>query len=405
MDGPQLLALKPELDRFLDRYAPLFGRDENQAHARRFVQGLLHQGERRNTETIAEALPGAAARCLQAFVTTGAWRDHATLARLRRDAVAVLADADAVWNSDGTGFPKKGTQPVGVKRQYSGTPGRAANGQAGVFADYCSAHGHPFMDRRLFLPQEWADDPGRREAAGVPAGVVSRTKPELALGMVAQAVAEGSPFRWVGGDSVYGDRPTFVRGVRALGKWYVLDIACDSQVWTEPPQGIAAADRPRPRRGRRPTTPLAVGERRRGDAIAAALPASAWRARVVGAGSQGPRLYEYTALAVWHSADELPGPAERLLVRRPVGQVAGRKEWKYHRSNAPVVAPLDKAAQVRGTRWTIAEDIRCGKGGCGLDEYETRGGVGWHHHAALSLLALAFLVLQKQRLRGKTRRG
>jgi SRSO17 transposase len=398
MDGQQLRALKPELDRFLDRYAPLFGRDENQAHARRFVQGLLHKGERRNIENIAEALDGGPVRSLQAFVTTGAWHDQTLLAQLRRDVLAVLADEDAVWNSDETGFPKKGTKSVGVKRQYSGTLGRTDNCQIGVFANYCSSKGHTFLDRRLFLPEEWANDGDRRAEAGVPEAVIFRTKPALALEMVAQAVADGIPFRWVGGDSVYGDNPTFVQGVRALGKWYVLDIACDTQVWTEQPPVIPAEDRPRPRRGRPPTTPLVVGERRRVDEIAAALPATAWRRVVVGEGSQGPRLYEYAEIAVWLCEDELPGPAERLLVRRPLGQLAAMKEWKYHRSNAPAVVSLDKVAQVRGTRWTIEEDIQCGKGECGLDEYETRGWVGWHHHTALSLLALAFLVLQKERL-------
>src|SRR5260370_32002039 len=131
------------------------------------------------------------------------------------------------------------------------------------------------MDRRLFLPEEWATDAVRRAEAGVPAEVIFRTKPALALEMAAQAVAEGIPFRWVGGDSVYGDNPTFVQGVRALGKWYVLDISFDTQGVTAPPQVIPAADRPRPRRGRPPTTPLVVGERRRVDAIAAAAAATA----------------------------------------------------------------------------------------------------------------------------------
>jgi SRSO17 transposase len=398
MDEQQLQQLKPELEGFLARYAPLFGKDENQAHARCFVQGLLHKGERRNTENIAEALQGGPVRSLQAFITTGAWRDTALLTELGRQALEVLADDDAVWNSDETGFPKKGTKSVGVKRQYSGTLGRTDNCQIGVFANYCSAKGHTFMDRRLFLPEEWADDSPRRNEAGVPDDVIFRTKPTLALEMVAQAVAAETPFRWVGGDSVYGDNPTFVQGVRALGKWYVLDIACDTQVWTAPPRVIPAEERPRPRRGRPPTTPLVVGERQRVDAIAAALPTRAWQRVVVGEGSQGPRMYEYAEVPVWFCEDELPGPPERLLIRRSLGQ---SPEWKYHRSNAPATASLEKVAQVRGTRWTIEEDIASAKGECGLDEYETRGWVGWHHHTALSMLALLFLVLQKQRLGGK----
>jgi SRSO17 transposase len=398
MDEPQLLALKPELDRFLDRFAPLFGRDENQAHARRFVQGLLHGGERRNAENIAQAMSGGPVRSLQAFITTGAWHDGAVLDELRRVVLEGLADDDAIWNSDETGFPKKGTKSVGVKRQYSGTLGRTDNCQVAVFANYCSAKGHTFMDRRLFLPEEWADDRDRREEAGVPPGVIFRTKPQLALEMVAAAAAEGVPFRWVGGDGVYGDSPAFVQGVRLLGKWYVLDSSADAHVWLEEPHVIPPEQRPKPGRGRRCTQPLVVGEARRVDEVVAALPAAAWRRLTVAEGSQGPRVYEYAEVWVWFSEEGWPGPRERLLVRRSLGQ---EPELKYHRSNAPADVPLLKLAQVRATRWTIEEDIKSGKGQCGLDEYETRGWSGWHHHTALSMLALAFLVLQRRRLGGK----
>ena len=129
MDEQQLKAMKPELDRFLDRYAPLFGHDGNQAHARRLVQGLLRGGDRRNTENIAEALDGGPVRSLQAFVTTGAWKDADVVAALRGQILDALGDEDAVWNSDETGFPKKGTKSVGVERQYSGTLGRTDNCQ------------------------------------------------------------------------------------------------------------------------------------------------------------------------------------------------------------------------------------------------------------------------------------
>lgn len=399
MDEQQLLALKPELDRFLDGFAPLFAGEPNQAHARSFVQGLLRQGERRNSENIAEAIAGCNVRNVQAFITTGVWQDAVLLAQMRGCVLEVLTDDDAVCNYDETGFPKKGTKSVGVKRQYSGTLGRTDNCQIGVFANYCSAKGHTFMDRRLFLPQEWADDKMRREEAGVPKAVVFRTKPELALEMLTVAVNEGVRFRWVGGDSVYGDSPTFVQGVRQLGKWYVVDTSADARVWTEQPQVIPPEQRPKPRRGRPCTQSLVVGVATRVDEVIAALPAKAWRRVRVAEGSQGPRVYEYAEVWVWFSEEGQPGPKERLLVRRSISQ---EPELKYHRSNASAEVMLEKLAAVRGTRWTIEEDIQSAKGECGLDEYETRGWVGWHHHTALSMLALAFLVLQKQRL-GKKR--
>ena len=189
--------------------------------------------------------------------------------------------------------------------------------------------------------------------------MIFRTKPQLALEMVADAVAERVPFRWVGGDSVYGDSPTFVQGVRQLGKWYVLDISADAHVWTDEPQVIPPEQRPKPSRGRPSTQPLVVGESQRVDEVVAALPADAWRRLTVAEGSQGPRVYEYAEVWVWFSEEGLPGPRERLLVRRSLGQ---EPELKYHRSNAPAEVPLKKLAQVRATRWTIEEDIKSGKG-------------------------------------------
>src|ERR1700733_601978 len=398
MDEQQLLALKPELDRFLERFAPLFGPDANQVHARRFVQGLLRGGERRNAENIAETMSGGPVRSLQAFISSGAWQDRELLGEKRRYALEVLSDEDAVWNSDETGFPKKGTKSVGVKRQYSGTLGRTDNCQVAVFANYSSAKGHTFMDRRLYLPEEWASDSERREEAGVPAGLIFRTKPELALEMVAGAVSEQIPFRWVGGDSVYGNSPTFVQGVRQLGKWYVLDVSSEAHVWTKQPQVIPPEQRPKQGRGRSYTQPLVIGESEQVDQVVAALPAIAWHRVTVAEGSQGPLIYEYVEVWVWFSEEGLPGPRERLLVRRSLGQ---EPELKCHRSNAPPEVPLTKLTQVRATRWTIEEDIKSAKGQCGLDEYETRGWVGWQHHTTLSLLALTFLVLQRVRVGGK----
>ena len=131
------------------------------------------------------------------------------------------------------------------------------------------------------------------------------------------------PFRWVGGDGVYGDSPSFVQGVRLLGKWYVLDSSADARVWTTEPRVIPPEERPRPKRGRPCTQPLVVGEARRVDEVVAALPASAWRRLTVAEGSQGPRVYEYAEVWVWFSEEGLPGPRERLLVRTVVGPGAG----------------------------------------------------------------------------------
>lgn len=398
MDGKQLRRLKPELDLFLERYLPLFGRFENRVHAEEFVHGLLAGAERRNIENIAESIEGAVVRTMQKFVSQGCWDDTDVLGELRTHVAEALGADEATINVDETGFPKKGTKSVGVKRQYSGTLGRVDNCQIGVMANYCSAKGHTLFDRRLFLPEEWAADPARREQAGVPEGVVLRTKPELALEMVQAAAVAGVPFRWVGGDSVYGDSPTFVQSLRALEKWYVLDTSSSAHVWLKRPRmrkiGSVCAWGGRPLTKPRPIVkPIAVSE------AVAALPKSSFRRITVASGSQGPIVYEYAEITVWFSEEGLPTKEpERLLVRRSLGQ---EPELKYHRSNAPAEIPLSTLAKQRSLRWTIEQDIQASKGESGLDEYETRGWMGWHHHTALSLLALCFLVLQKARLGGK----
>jgi SRSO17 transposase len=393
MDVQELRRLKPEFDLFLDRYAPLFGRDEAQGHANRFLQGLLLGGDRRSVENIAEAVEGGVVRSMQKFIAQAPWRDDEVLEELQRHVRTVFGDPDAALNVDETGFPKKGTKSVGVKRQYAGCLGRTDNCQIGVFVNYRSAAGHTLIDRRLFLPEEWAADRPRRQEAGVPDDVVFRSKPELALEMVQEAATRGLPFRWVTADSVYGASPTFVQGVRALGKWYVVDSSAEARVWLTEPEVIPAGTKGA--RGRATAQPKTTTKPERVDEVAARLPAKAWRRIVVAEGSQGPRIYDYAVLWVWFSEAGVPSGRERLLVRRSLGQKA---EIKYHRSNAPAEIPLEKLAQVRGGHWSVEQSFEAGKGECGLDEYETRGWVGWHHHIALSLLALAFLALQRRRL-------
>jgi SRSO17 transposase len=391
MDGKQLRRLKPELETFLQRYLPLFGQEANHAHAKRFVHGLLGGQERRNVENIAEVVDGAVVRTMQKFVATGSWDDATVLQELRAHVRETLSEEKGTVNIDETGFPKKGKKSVGVKRQYSGTLGRVDNCQIGVFANYCSTKGHTFIDRKIYLPEEWCQDRERREEAGVPENVVFRTKPELGLETISKAVHEGIPFQWVGGDSVYGDNPKFVQGVRELNKWYVLDVSSEMRVWLSQPK----MGEPGPRGGaaKPKSKPISVTE------AVSQLSPSAFRRITVSEGSQGPITYEYAQMTVWFAEEGVPtAKPERLLVRRSPSQ---ESEVKYHRSNAPSKVTLQRLAEQRACRWTIEEDIKASKGQCGLDEYETRGWTGWHHHTALSVLALFFLVLQKQRLKKK----
>ena len=145
----------------------------------------------------------------------GPWRQQAILGRRDWDADALrhivrdyviehLTDDDAVLVIDETGFLKQGKASCGVARQYTGSAGKVTNCQIGVFAAYVSCHGHAFIDRVLYLPKEWTDDPTRLKATYVPPDVGFATKPKLATRMIARAIAASVPFKWVAGDTVYG---------------------------------------------------------------------------------------------------------------------------------------------------------------------------------------------------------
>lgn len=396
MGAEELRRLRPESESFPDRYAPVFGRPEAHVHGRRFVQGLLLGGDRRSVENIAEAIDGRVVRSLQTFVTDAPRSGDAVLTELRQQVTEEWGDPEAVVIADETGFPKKGVKSVGVKRQYSGTLGRVENCRVGVFLGYHATGGHAVVDRRPSLPEEWANGRLRRQAAGVPEGVIFRTEPEPALAMVADAVAAGLPFRWVTGDSVYGDSPGFRQGIRALEKWYVPDSSADARVWTSRPEVIPPGRKPP--RGRATTQPKVVDKPSRVGDVVAALPEGAWRRVTVAQGSRGPLVYEYAEVKAWFSEEGRPSGPARRLVRRSLGQ---EPELKYHRTNAPAGVTPGALASIRSRRWAIEQDFQSGKGECGLDEYEARGWVGRHHHTALSVVALWLLARQRDRSGGK----
>jgi len=178
-----------------------------------------------------------------------------------------------------------------------------------------------------------------------------------------------------------------------LGKHYVVDTTADSRVWLEEPKVIPPGSRMPS--GQKTVKPKVTTKPQRVDEVVAGLPSTAWKPMVVAEGSQGPRRFEYAEMEVWFSEEGIPSGRERLLVRRSLGQKA---EIKYHRSDAPAKMALKKLAEVRGGHWSVEQSFQAGKGECGLDEYETRGWVGWHHHITLAMLALWFLGLQRRRL-------
>ena len=383
---------RAHLTRFLQRYLPLFRRSEQRAHLAAFVRGLLSGLERKSVEPIARQA-GVPRKNLQMFVGQGAWDDDAVMVEMRRHVAAQLGDKNGVIVIDPSSFPKKGDDSCGVGRQWCGRLGKVENCQLGVFLAYVSPKGHAPLDRRLYLPQDWADDPARREACHVPAGVVFQKSWEIAAALLARSGAE-VPHAWVVGDDELGRPAEFRALLRERGERYVLDVPCNTLV--------RDLDTPRPtrspgQRGRHPEVPFV-----RADAWAADLPADRWTRLTVRDGTKGPLVVEAVATRVLTRQEGRIGAEERLLVIRTVG---AKPEVTYALSDAAAEVPLVDLVAARSVRHRVERVFQEAKGEVGLGHYEVRSWVGWHHHVTLSLLSLWFLILERQRLGGENPRG
>jgi SRSO17 transposase len=374
------------LTAFAQRYLPLFHRSEQRDHALTVLRGKLTALQRKTTEPIATRA-GLKRRNLQLFVGDGGWDDAAVLGELRRHVGEELADPDAAFVLDGSGFPKKGADSCGVARQWCGRLGEVDNCQQGYFLAYAARRGAALLDARLYLPADRAADPARRDKTHVPAAVGFQEGWRLALGLLDQARAD-LPGRWVTGDDEFG-RASELRGQLRLRRLrYVLDVPCNTLV-RDP-----AGRRPPRREGGKPL--LAPFERV--ESWVARQPAGRWRTVRVRDGEKGPVSLK-VLLATVQAREEggRVGPRERLVVLKGCETVP--RTW-YALSNAHQ-ARRGELARVHGARHRIEERLEEGKQEVGLSHYEVRSWVGWHHHMTLSLLALWFLRTGRLRLGGK----
>jgi SRSO17 transposase len=375
--------------RFYARFADVFRRKEPRAQAAKYLRGLMAPVRRKNSWQVAEAVGDPIPDPMQRLLYRAQWSADAARDRLLQYTIEVFGEEDGIGVVDETGFLKKGTHSAGVKRQYSGTAGKIENCQIGTFLSYATAKGHVMLDRRLYLPEEWADDPGRREEAKIPANVVFQTKPEQAMAMLETAWQAGVPMRWVAGDEVYGDS-TELRDLVARGeRWYVLAVRSHTPVWTERPPVVEPEpqERGRPRKkarlaeGAQPATTVKE--------VVASWRESRWQRLTVAEGEKGLITYDWGCQRVVESRDGLPGRDAWLLARRSVNDPTN---IAYYLSNAPVGTPLVKLARVASTRYTVEQCLEEAKGETGLDEYEVRYWHSWYRHITLSMMAHTWLA-------------
>src|SRR4051794_11186389 len=220
-----------QLDEVARRIGARFPRSETRDRVRSYLTGLLGPVQRKNAWQLAEQIGDDAPYGVQYLMGRADWDPDAVRDDLRAYVVESLGDPDAVLILDETGFLKKGTRSAGVARQYTGTAGRIENAQVGVFLAYAGRHGTAFLDRALYLPEEWTDAPERRKAAGVPEGTPFATKIRLAEAMLARAFAAGVPAAWVTGDEVYGSDGRLRRRLEEQRRPYVLAVRSNQYVW------------------------------------------------------------------------------------------------------------------------------------------------------------------------------
>ena len=358
------------------RIGSRFKRAEARKRVGRYLRGLLASVDRKNGWQMAEELGDPNVHGVQRLLAEADWDEEAVRDDLRAYVLEHLGEASGVLVVDETGFLKKGKKSAGVARQYSGTAGRRENSQVGVFLGYASPKGYAFIDRALYLPEEWTSDRVRCREAGIPDEVEFATKGELAKRMLARAFAADVPAEWVVGDTVYGYDELRI-WLDEQQKNYVLAVPETHTVWVQ---------------GRQQPVGL----------LAALLPAESWMVLSAGEGSKGSRLYEWAWLQL---PDETDGPRERarfLLIRRSLADPAKRA---YYRVAGPAQTTLPAVVLVAGSRWKIEEGYEQAKGEVGLDQYEVRTWRAWYRYITLALLAYAALVVVQGQARALGKKG
>lgn len=378
----------------------------------RYCLGLLLPGERKSMEPMAARLdPEHVQAChasIQRLITDSEW-DYQALLRAARDygLPRVMAKhPPEAWIGDDTSFPKHGKHSVGVARQYCGNLGKQANCQVAVSISLANHQASLPVAYRLYLPEEWAGDPQRRELAGVPKDVGFQKKWEIALDLTDRLLREGvprAPFLW---DAGYGDVPAFRAGLEARGLVYVLGIRKDEMIW--PPGWTPLAPGVKPAgEGRRrefhlrqnPEMPMCTAK-----AWAMALPPEAWQDLNWRHGTKGPMqsrfvtgwvrpaagCYNRKSEAIYRVPEE-----QLLLVEWPTGEPEPTGYWL---SNLAQEIALPQLVDLAKLRWRVEDDYEDLKQEVGLADFEGRTWRGFHHHAALSIAARTFVLAERARL-------
>ncbi len=387
---------------FVVPYQQALETEVGQRHLPLYLEGLLSHLGRKNAEEIATFVH-VERQVLQDFIGTVPW-DHRPLIQVLVGQVAErFGEPDGVIAFDPSSFPKRGTHSVGVKRQWCGHRGKVDNCQVGVFMGYVSRQDHALLDFRLSLPQEWVRDEQRRQECHVPEAVRYHTRHEQCLEMLDEW-GDQVPHGWVTGDDELGRHTRFREQLRQRGERYVLGVPCNTTV-----RDLEARVPEYQGCGRRPKAPWhSVTDWR------TSLPADVWTHLTVRDGEKGPVAIEMVKRRVQtRIARKRTGPEQWLVVtRRPLTDDRtleprasrdatdqdARHRYHYYLTSTGVSEmerkepSVGELAHVIKAGACIETSFKRGKGEVGMDAYQVRSWQGWHHHIALSLISVWFLI-------------
>ena len=380
-----------ELKKYMKLFKPAYTRVEQNQKSLTYLHGLLGNTTRKNIEQMALGQKEKV-RSLQYFVGQSQWETEPVMAIYQGLISKSLGEEDGVMLIDESSVVKQGTASVGVAAQYCGSVGKIANGQVGVYLGYASRKGYSLIEGRLFMPDQWLkkEQTEQRQACGVPEGLEFKTKPEIGLELLKSAIQRGElPFFWVAADALYGDSPAFRDGVAATGKSYFTAIKDTTLIWCSPPKVHVP---PWSGHGRHPTR-LRLSDKRKHPIpvkeLVQKIQKQDWTQALIKEGSKGPIICDFAFLRVTESRGGLPAAELWLIIRRNLDDPS---EIKYFFSNAPISTPLNEFVRISGMRWPIETIFEESKGEVGMDHYEMRSWLGWHHHMLLVALAHHFLV-------------
>jgi len=386
--SPELLdGMLERMAQFVQPYAAKLATAEQRGYAQDYVAGLCAPVERKTSETIAY-FHGQDRQGLQRFIGSLEWDHRPLVHELVRQVGAKLGEEDGLLVIDPSAFSKKGTESVGVQRQWNGRLGKLDNCQVGIYLAYVSRREQALVDVRLYVPKSWAKDRVRRKKCRVPKSIRFATRLTLARQMIAEHTA-ALPHTWVVADEEFGRSTQFRRDLRTDGERYLLGVPADTLI-----RDLEADPPPYRGFGKRPMAPFV-----RADQWCAALPPEVWTRVEVRDGEKGPVTLDVARTRVLAITERTRSDAEELLVATRRNDESGTVVYDYWLSNAAPQTPNRELGRAANGRQRIEHCLQRGKSETGLADYETRTWWGWHHHQTLALLAGWFLVIE--RLRGE----